>query len=572
MILADPARIEAYTHQGWWGTRTLGDWFREAVAVHPEREAVVDPPDRTALTDGAPRRLSWAALAGEVDAMSAVLRGCGLRRDDVVAVQLVNSVEQYAVYLACLELGLIVSPLPVQFREHELEQVLTLAQPRAVVTATRVARCAAARMWVALAVRHPCLRTVLAYGEDVPPGALALAALLRDTPREDATPDPATQRPGANDIATLCWTSGTEASPKGVPRSHNEWMIVSHAIVEAAELQPGCRLLNPFPLVNMAGWSTCMAAWLRLGATVVQHHPFGLATFLQQLRDERIDYTVAPPAILTRLLQDERLLEGIDFGRLRRIGSGSAPLSEPMVEGWARRGVEIVNYFGSNEGAALTGSPRDIPDPARRARCFPRAGVPGYEWSVSTARKIRTRLVDPQTGEDVTRAGVPGELRVSGPTIFAGYWRAPEATARAFDAQGYYRTGDLFEIDGERGEYYRFAGRLKDLVVRGGMKISAEEIEALLVAHPAVAEAAVVGIPDPVLGERVCAVVVLRPGASLALGELAAHLAGVARYKHPERLEIVDALPRNPVGKVLKRSLRERLAAAMSQPAAGDAP
>lgn len=562
MILADPARIAAYTARGWWGTRTLGDWFRDGVARHPDREAVVDPPDREALTGGAPRRLTWAQLAAEVDAMRAVLAGAGLARDDVVAVQLVNSVEQYVAALACVELGLVVTPLPVQFRAHEIDHVLALTEARAVVTATRLDRHEAVRAWLDAAARHTSLRTVLAWGEDVPPGAVALApALHAAAGARDAVLDG--PPPSANDVATICWTSGTEALPKGVPRSHNEWMIVSHSIVEAAELGPGARLLNPFPLVNMAGWSTCVAGWLRLGGTVVQHHPFDLSAFVGQLRDERIDYTVAPPAILARLLDAPELLAGIDLARLRRIGSGSAPLSEALVRGWAARGVEIVNYFGSNEGAALTGAPRDIPDPALRARFFPRAGVDGYDWSVSTARKIRTRLVDPEIGVEVVAPGRPGELRVSGPTIFAGYWRAPEATARAFDADGFYRSGDLFEIDGPRGEYYRFVGRLKDVVVRGGMKVSAEEVEALLGAHPDVAEAAVIGVPDPTLGERLCAVVVPRPGRAPTLASLCAALARVARYKHPERLELVDALPRSPVGKVLKRALRERFAAAV---------
>ena len=379
----------------------------------------------------------------------------------------------------------------------------------------------------------------------------------------------------ANDVATLCWTSGTEAAPKGVPRSHNEWLIVAPSIIEAAELRPGARLLNPFPLVNMAGWSTCVAAWLRLGGTVVQHHPFDLPVFLRQLREERIDYTVAPPAILNQMLRDPALLEGIDFTRLARIGSGSAPLSEWMVCGFAERGVQIVNYFGSNEGAALTGSPRDIADPALRARYFARAGVGQPFSTISTAAKIRTRLVDLDTGADITEPGRPGELRVAGPTLFAGYWRASELTARAFDEQGFYRSGDLFEIAGERHQFYRFVGRCKDIVVRGGLKISAEEVEAQLLGHPAVADAAIVAMPDATLGEKVCACIVPRAGAHPTLGDLVEYLRDerqLAVYKLPEMLLLLDALPRNPVGKVLKRELRERAAAhAALTTAAGDA-
>lgn len=565
MILAHPDHIAHYTAQGWWGTLTLDAQFRVVAARHPQREAVVDAPNRELLTDGPPRRLTYAALADEVARMAAVLQGQGLRTDDIVIVQLVNSVEQCVVYLACLRLGLIVSPVPVQYRAFELAHILALTGARAVVTASRVGKFAAAALWLALAAgRSPGLQ-VLCFGQNVPAGALALDAALAG-PLDLAAAEQAAvaAKITANHIATLCWTSGTEASPKGVPRSHNEWAVIAPSIIEAADLMPGARLLNPFPLVNMAGWSTCIAAWLALEGTVVQHHPFDLPVFLQQLRDEGIDDTVAPPAILNRLLQQPQLLAGIDFKRMGRIGSGSAPLSAWMVAGWAERGVRIVNYFGSNEGTALTGSPRDIPDPALRAQYFPCGGV-GQPYSViSTAAKIRTRLVDPDAEAEITAPGVPGELRVSGPTIFAGYFRAPEQTARAFDAQGGYRSGDLFEIAGERGQFYRYVGRCKDIVVRGGQKISALELETLLMACPGVADVAVVGQADVRLGERLCACVVAAPGAAPTLAHVVDYLRDqcqVAVYKLPEHLLLLPALPRNPVGKVLKRNLRDLLEA-----------
>ena len=561
MILARPEHIEHYTARGWWGTRTLDDEFRDAVAAVPQREAVADPPNRSALTDGPARRLRWGELGTEVSRMAAVLHRQGLRRDDVLLVQLPNGVEQYVVYLAALRLGLIVSPLPVQYREFELRQVLALSQPKAVISAARVLRHAAAAMWCALAREGGRALQVLAFGPALPADAVSLDRALAEHggPGIDLPPT----RLDANDVATLCWTSGTEAAPKGVPRSHNEWLVTAPTIIEAAELQPGARLLNPFALVNMAGWSTCVAAWLKLRGTVLQHHPFDLGIFLQQLRDEQVDYTVAPPAVLNQLLREPALLDGIDLQRLSRIGSGSAPLDEGMVRGFAERGVQIVNYFGSNEGAALTASPRDIADPALRARCFARAGVEQAFSCISTAAKIRTRLVDPDSGHEITAAGVPGELRVSGPTLFAGYWRAPELTARAFDEQGAYRSGDLFEIAGERGQFYRFVGRCKDIVVRGGMKISAEEVEALPLGHPAVLEVAVVAAPHATLGETVCACIVARPGHAPTLAQLVDHLRDacrLAKYKWPEQLLLLPQLPRNPLGKVLKRELRQQLA------------
>lgn len=570
MILIPQHKIDAYTARGWWGEQTLWSLFVQHLHARPEAEAVVDAPNRAEFAHGTPRRLSWAQLGEEVDRFSLLLLASGIRRDEVLVVQMPNGVEQFVVYLACARLGIIVTPVPVQYREHELGHILSLTRAAAAVTFSRIGKPGgghgAARMFVGLRAEHPALRTVLAWGEAAEPGAVDVGAALRCVPseadRRRLAQAESAAAVSANDVFTICWTSGTEAAPKGVPRSHNEWLVVAPSIIEAGEIRPHARLLNPFPLVNMAGLSTAFAGWLVLGGTVVQHQPFSLPVFLQQLREERIDYTVAAPAILNTLLQNEQLLAGIDFERLARIGSGSAPLSEWMVRGFADRyGVQIVNYFGSNEGAALSGNHVDIPEPELRAQFFPRAGVTGHEWSISTTRKIRTRLVDPETGEDIVVAGRPGELRFDGPTIFSGYWSAPELSRRAFDDQGFYRTGDLFEIAGDRLQYYRYVGRSKDLVIRGGVNISAEEIESLLLACPGVREVAVVGVPDATLGEKVCACVVSAEGAPLTLERIVDFLREhkrVAVYKLPEYLLPLDELPRNPVGKILKRELRER--------------
>ena len=568
MILVDPAHIDRYTAALWWGSDTLWDVFVRQVQRQPQAEAVVDACNRPDFAHGQPRRLSWLELSGEVDRMSGLLLDRGIERDDIVLAQMPNTIEQFVLYLSCARLGLVLSPVPIQYREHELEHILSLTQARAVVTFTQIGSPgkahASAAMWLRLQQTHSQLSQVLCWGPDAPAGACPIeahwpqadAALLRRLAR--AEQDAAVN---ANDVFTVCWTSGTEASPKGVPRSHNEWLVVAPSIIEAAQLQPGARLLNPFPLINMAGLSSCFAAWLVLGGTVVQHQPFVLPVFLEQLRTERIDYTVSPPAILNALLQQEELLAGIDFQRLRRIGSGSAPLSQWMVRGFEERhGVHIVNYFGSNEGAALTSSDIDVPDPAMRAQYFPRAGVDGHDWKISTTRKIRTRLVDLDSGQEIVQAGQVGELRFAGPTIFSGYFRAPELNTRAFDEQGYYRTGDLFEIAGDRQQYYRYVGRSKDLVIRGGVNISSEEVESLLLACPGVQDVAVVAVPDPILGEKLCACIVARPGHSPTLADLQRFLKDdkrVAVYKLPEYLLPVDSLPRNAVGKILKRQLRE---------------
>lgn len=568
MILVPSDKIEEYTRKGWWGTTTLWDLFRQNLLQRPQAEAVVDAINRADFAHGEPQRSTWAQLADAVDRFCHLLLELGIRRDAVLLMQLPNCVEQFVVYMACARMGIVVTPVPAQYRENELDHILESTQAVAVVTFTRIGKPASghasAEMFAQMKPRHPQLRHILCWGDDVAPAFVDVGrrtdAPLTAEQQEQLLQAERAAGVTANDVFTICWTSGTEARPKGVPRSHNEWLVVAPSIIDAGQIREHARLLNPFPLVNMAGISTAIASWLVLGATVVQHHPFTLPVFLQQLRVEQIDYTVAAPALLNTLLQNTHLLDGIDFKRLSRIGSGSSPLSEWVVRGFADKyGVQIINYFGSNEGAALSGNDIDLPDPALRAKFFPRPDAEGFSWSISTTRKVRTRLVDLETGEDIREPGHVGELRFIGPTIFSGYYRAAELTARAFDERGYYKTGDLFELGGDRLQYYCYAGRAKDLVIRGGMNISAEEIEGLLLACPDVREVAVVGVPDPIMGEKLCVCVTPQDGHTLTLDGIVQYLRDekhVAAYKLPEYLLSMPMLPRNPVGKVLKTELR----------------
>ena len=565
MIVIPEHRIREMKANGWWGDVTLDDLFRKHVKAHPDAEALVDPFNMPDIVGGTAERLTWRQTADAVDRLCAVLTAHGIGKDDVVVVQLPNIAELTISYLACLRLGVIVSPAPVQYREHELGYIIGQTDAVAAITNDRIGKQMHGEMIVGLKATCPTLKTVFVLGQTCPPGGLDLEPLMDGATRDQHKAAQKAAKAAAitaDDIVTICWTSGTEAQPKGVPRSHKEWIIMGDGVIDAADLAPGARLLNPFPMVNMGGISTAFIGWLLLGGALIQHHPFDLQVLLKQMRDEKIDYTVAPPAVLNLLLQNEALLEGIDFGRLKSIGSGSAPLSEWMVRTFHEKyGVQIVNYFGSNEGASFPSALKDLPEAADRASLFPRLGE-GFKWACKLHDRIFTRLVDPETEQEIHDAGVPGELRVKGATIFSGYWRAPEINARAFDADGWFRTGDLFELAGDRRQHLKFVGRLKDIIIRGGMNISSEEIENHLMAHPAVAEAAVVGASDPNLGERLAAFVVFRPGQQATLAEINAFLTGdrqIAVYKQIERLETIEALPRNPVGKILKRDLRQRV-------------
>ena len=568
MILVSRDKIEEYTRRGWWGERLIGEVFLEQVPALAAQLAVADPPNRMRFTGEPAQRWTWGELQTEVGRWLELLQSQGVVKDDVVVVQLPNVVELHAIYLACAISGVVVSPVPVQYRAHELGHVVATSQAKVAICATRVGQHRCAEHWLGHQGQLAGLQQVWALGEDAPTGALDLRSALGKALAWDAARMRAHMAAiglTAHDVFTICWTSGTEARPKGVPRNHNEWLIIGQSVMDAGQLQKGAQMVIPFPFVNMAGVSTSLMAWLMSGGGLHQHHPFDIDVFVQQLREQPIDYSVAAPAVLNQLLKQPEKLKGVDLSRLQRIGSGGGPLSEWMVQQMAEKfGIEVVNYFGSNEGASLASSPVDVPDRAQRALYFPRVGVSGYDWSLSNARKVTTRLVDVADGQVITAPGKVGELRFKGPTVFSGYYRAPELTARAFDDQGYYRTGDLFEIAGDRHQFYRFAGRHKDIVIRGGMNISSEEVENLLLGHPQVRECAVIGLPDPVLGEKVCAVVVPQPGQEVTLASLVAHLRDVeepAAFKWPEHLMLMEELPRNPVGKILKRDLRERCGA-----------
>jgi acyl-CoA synthetase len=556
-----PERIARYVAQGSWTTDTVQQLFADRVAEYGDQLAAVDAPNKADLVDLDGQRASWNSLAEQVEQLAAVLLANGIGEGDVLAVQLPNIVELIVVYMAAWRVRAIISPLPVQYRRHELVELGAIGGINAFLTSDRIGKRLAAEDIVSMLPDIPTLTTVLYYGPSEVPGAVSIGAAIAalDAEQLDAVMAYADSHPvDPNDCITICWTSGTESRPKGVPRAHYEWLVMSWDTVYSPNLTHESRILNPFPMVNMAGINGMLLPWLRVGCVMVQHHPFDLEVFLRQITDEQISYTLAPPAVLALLLQKEELLANADLSTLRQIGSGSVPLQEWMVRGWHDRyGIAIINFFGSNEGISLMTDVKLMTDPAQRAAFFPRYGG-GRVWSFPAAQHTEIKLIDPDTGAEIDQPGQAGELHLKGPSLFSGYLDAANV-ASPFDADGYLKTGDMFVIDGPNQEFLRYVDRAKDLIIRGGMNVAPAELETMIASHPAVAEVAVVGYPDDVLGEKVCVVVAVKAGQSLTLREVVDHLAAqqIASYKLPERLEIVETLPRNPVGKILKRSLRE---------------
>ncbi|NIB43341.1 acyl--CoA ligase [Pseudomaricurvus alkylphenolicus] len=554
MILTSEDNRQRYREQGHWGEQRLHDPLFVTAEKHPDRIALVDPANKSELCGLAPQRWTYGELTQRVNQLACVLLQQGIAKDDILLVQMPNIVELVLVYLAASKLGAVVSPVPVQYQARELSNITQVLNPKAAISVAEFKdRTFGTHLRAALEQFDSIPLWLWGSSNDDDLQTLSDQINSFEPLQEYTERTPVT----ADDVVTICWTSGTEGIPKGIPRSHNQWFCVGKATYEGNAMQEGEVLLNPFPFINMASIGGLFLSWLYSGGKLVLHHPMNLPVFLQQIVEEQVTYTLAPPALLNSLLKDERLISACDqafsSSRVRAIGSGSAPLDDWMVAGFKQRyGIEVVNHFGSNEGVSLVCGPEDTHNPEKRARLFARE-----------SKIMQSRLVDPESGTEVTESGVCAELQIRGPGVFDGYFKDPEKTSASFTDDGYFKTGDLFEVLPQDSRFYRFVGRCKDLIIRGGMNIAPAELDNLISAHHDVLEAAVAGYPCDLLGERVAAFVVSKSGQSLSLDAIVTFLKSqqLANFKLPEKLVMVQTIPRNPLGKVLRQKLSDSLIA-----------
>lgn len=545
MILHDQALIREYTQAGYWGQRTLIDEFREQASAHRDRLAVVDPPDREQLLGTKPREKTWAQIAGAVEAVAARLQDMGLEKDEVVIFQAPNVWELLVLYFAVGRIGGIPSPLPMQWRQHELGHVAGTTGARFYIAADNFRGMNYLDLVDKLEddhrIEHRIPLTRISEWTDKPGDA----GLPRDVVID------------ANDVFTLCWTSGTESLPKGTPLTHNNWFFQADRVLGLVDVRDGDRLLCVAPVVNMTGVGAMLLPWVFKAATLLLHHPLNMELLLQQLTDAEPQYSILVPAMLNMLVKLPNV-DSLDLSHIRTVTTGSAPPSAFALEEFKRRwGIEITNLWGQNEGTALVAGPHDVPELNKRVDHMPWWGREAVDWP-SAIPGVRVKIVG-DNGESLTEPGAVGELAYRGPNLFPGYFRRPDVNEKSFDKEGFFFTGDNFKILDER--FVSFFDRKKDIIIRGGFNISAAEIENLAQAHPRVGDAAAIAVPDEVMGEKVCLCVVAKPGEQTpGLEDLTAWMReqGVASYKLPEYLRLVDTIPRNPVGKILKRDLRQQ--------------
>ena len=484
----------------------IGRWIDDRAALTPHRVAVrFDGTDTT-----------YRQIAERSDALAAEFVARGLGSGDRVAVLAENRPEYVDVLFACAKAGLIMVPINWRLTAPEIAFQLNDSE-------------------------------VGLFVVDEPLNDLAASALDQATVQAERRPLRTPAEPGLapgvevedDDPLFLIYTSGTTGRPKGALLTHANTFWTNLAIDRVMDVTTFDTVLQVLPQFHIGGWNVQpLLAWWK-GATVVLEPAFDPDRALALIESERVSTMMGVPATYLFMAESARF-GATDLSSLRAAVVGGAPMPEPLIERWHRRGVQLIQGYGLTEAAPnVLGLPAE--DVARKI------GYAGKPYP-----HVEVALRDTESGRFIQGAGT-GELVVRGPSVFAGYWRNPDATREAI-VDGWLRTGDVAERD-EEG-FYRIRDRVKDMYISGGENVYPAEVESVLGAHPAVVEAAVVGVPDERWGEVGRAVVVLREGHDASPEELIEWCRErLASFKVPRQVRYADALPRSAMNKILKREL-----------------
>jgi cyclohexanecarboxylate-CoA ligase len=509
-----------------------GDWSGVLGDSHLIERAGSEAP---AIVDGE-TVLSYRDLDALVSSLTGGLSRLGVGRGEVVSWQLPNWHEALALHQAISRIGAVSNPIIPIYRRHEVEFILEQAQSRLFFAPQTLRGFDYTQMVDEMRPSLPHLEHLVVVRGAQAGGNLAFDDLLTAPP---VAPDPDRS---ANDPVILLYTSGTTANPKGVLHTHNTLEYENRSLVELFDFSDRDRVFMPSPVSHITGLLYGMQLPFMLGTSVVLQEAWDPGVALRLIERHRCTFMVGATPFLTGLVYHEELADR-DLGSMRLIWCGGADVPPQLVEDATERlGCFVTRVYGSSEFPTAT-----ISGPAD----------PIEKRALTDGRPIasaRVRIVDEDGGE--VAAGTTGELLVRGPEMFCHYLVEPD---EATFVDGWFATGDLGELDDDG--FLTIRGRKKDIILRGGENISVKEVEDLLYAHPAVEEVAVVAMPDPIMTEKACAFVVPAPGRQLALADLTDFLRAqqLANQKLPERLELVDALPKNLAGKVQKFKLRETI-------------
>ena len=502
-------------------------------------------PELTALVDDRGVAYTYAQLRAEVERKAGGWAGLGVGPGDVVAIVAKNSADFLVHAFALMRAGATPAFVNWRLSAGELAEVLTLVEPKAIAADAEFAGLVAAA-WPQTAAR------VRIGGGPVPDGWVDGGTLAGPVP-----PRPALT---GETVLALVHTSGTTGRAKAIPLRHGALMMsVADFAIEIGDQVAGSRHLQILPLFHLGGFGQCMQAILTAG-TVYLHTAFVPAAVIDAIEADRIEFFTAGPSLIDMLVAEIRRrqineTQQADLSHLREIAYGTAPITpSSLTAALAAFGCRFRQIYGNTESQSMISllAPEDHhPGHPRLAS----AGRVSFGWEV--------RIVDPD-GRDLP-FDAAGELLIRGECLFSGYWRDPKATAAAFADGGWYRTGDIARLTADG--YLYILDRAKDMIISGGENIYPAEVEAVLARHPAVADVAVLGRPDPTWGEAVHAVIIPAAGPVPAEEIIAWCRDRLAHFKCPKSVEFTDALPRTTTGKVLKRELRAQLASASQREA-----
>ena len=522
-----------YRRAGSWGNETFYAILERRAAAHPDREALVDRR----------HRVTYAELKARVDRVAAKLGALGVGVGDVVTIQLPNQVEFAYVFFALERLGAVANQIGPDFRSREVEYIIRFSESRAFVCPARFKGFDYVQMIDELRPRLPDLKLVCVLGVRGP-GVVSLDDIVYGDDNVSQRPAPL----GADDVMRMAFTSGTTGNPKGVIHSHNTTLSACRNLNRDMGVTDREVLLVYLPLGLNWGYLTLVQA-VMAGARAVLLDQWSADEALQLIERERVTFIPSAPASLISMLNAPGLAR-VDLSSLRVVitGGASCPI-ETIREFRQRMRGHLIELYGMLETGFHTYT-RLTDDPE---------AVTGTVGRVVDG--LGLRLIDEQN-RDVP-PGAEGEIAADGPSVHLGYHKNPTANAELFTSHGWFRTGDLGQLDAAGN--LRIVGRLKEMINRGGKKFFPREIEEILYTHPKILHAAIVGIPDPRLGERNCLCVIARPGQQIDLDEVVTFLRDdVATYKLPEMIEAFDELPFTPTGKiqrhVLARQVLERRA------------
>ncbi len=536
-----PARRAEMIAQGLWKDRTINDDLQACVDKFPDRIGLTE----TRIETGSTRRFTYREMAQLADRIAVGLNRLGVRRNDVVACQLPNWWQFTLTYLACSRIGAVINPLMHIFRERELNFMLKHGEAKVLIAPKVFRGFDYEAMIDGIRGNLPDLEHVVIVDGDGPNSFEARLSAPAWEQEPDAARILSDNRPGPDDITQLIYTSGTTGEPKGVMHSANTLMANIIPYAERLALGADDVILMASPMAHQTGFMYGLMMPIMLNARAVLQDIWEPSRAVQNINAEKATFTMASTPFLTDLTR--AVSEGsTPVASLKTFLCAGAPIPGPLVEqARAVLGTKIVSAWGMSENGAVTLIRLDDDD----ERAFTTDGLPLAGVELKIADHDGTALP----------TGTPGRLLVRACSNFGGYLKRPQWNNT--DPDGWFDTGDLARLD-DRG-YVRITGRSKDVIIRGGENIPVVEIESLLYRHPAVAQVAIVAYPDERLGERACAVIVTKPGQQIDLPELVRYLKEqkVALQYVPERIEVLDAMPSTPSGKIQKFKLREMLKA-----------